>query len=153
MLRTQIAPRLRSLGFKGSGAVYVLPDDARWLLIGFQKTYYSRADCVRFTVNLTAADKVMWDEARRRFDWLGIRPTGNSDFAPYSRMIRLGNLMPPNGSDRWWEIGPRRPSKPAASRILKAIESLAVPWLRVGTTRWPELIDAPSATPVKARTS
>jgi hypothetical protein len=37
MLRTEIAPRLRVLGFKGSGNSYVLPDDDRWLLVGFQK--------------------------------------------------------------------------------------------------------------------
>ena len=137
MLRTEIAPRLRTLGFKGSGAVYVLPDDERWLMVGFQKDYYSRADCVRFTVNLTVADKATWDKARLEDPSLGVRPSGNSAYPPYSNVIRLGNLMPPMGNDRWWEVGPKRPSRPAANRVVKAIETLAIPWLRFGITRWP----------------
>jgi hypothetical protein len=145
MLRTHIAPRLRGLGFTGSGATYVLPDDARWLLLGFQQRNI-RADCVRFTVNLTVADKETWDSARLAFSWLGVRPRANARFPPYSTGIRLGNLMPPMGNDRWWEVGPPRPSKAVATRILRAIEDLAVPWLRTGATRWPELVDPAGTT-------
>jgi len=137
MLRTEVAPQLRAMGFNGSGARYVLPDDHRWLLVAFQKHYYSRADCVEFTVNLTVADKVTWENARQDQVWLPVRPSGNSHYLASSTVIRLGNLMPPRGNDRWWEVGPWRPSKPAANRVLKAIEGLGIPWLRFGTTRWP----------------
>jgi hypothetical protein len=140
MLRTAIAPRLRALGFKGSGASYVLADDRRWLIIGFQKDRYSRADCVRFTVNLTAADKAVWAEAHAEKPWLPRRPSGNSHyFEAEPGVIRLGNLMPPHGEDRWWEVGPRRPSGPAATRVLRAIERLALPWFRSGVARWPNI--------------
>jgi hypothetical protein len=142
MLRVEIAPRLRALGLKGSGATYVLPDDDRWLLVAFQKDYYSRRDCVNFTVNLTVADKKAWDLARQYDPSLPIRPSGNTSYNGGStKVLRLGNLMPPLGHDRWWEIGPRRASRPAANRVLKAIEGLAIPWLRFGTTRWP-IIDS-----------
>ncbi|HVD48366.1 MAG TPA: DUF4304 domain-containing protein [Candidatus Limnocylindria bacterium] len=140
MLRTEIAPRLRGLGFKGSGSSYVLPDDDRWLIVAFQKTYYSRKDCVRFTVNLTVADKRDWAEARVETPSLPFRPTGNAHYMETEMaVIRLGNLMPPDGQDRWWKVGPRRPGGQPAKRILKAIERLAIPWFQTGAARWPEM--------------
>jgi hypothetical protein len=142
MLRTEIAPRLRELGFKGSGSKYVLPDDDRWLIVGFQKGQYSRADSVPFTVNLTIADKRAWAEARDRKSWLPLRPGGNSHYpVDEQSVIRLGNLMPPDGQDRWWEVRPTRPSGPTAARVLIAIERLALPWFRTGAARWPEMVE------------
>jgi hypothetical protein len=139
MLRTEIAPHLRGLGFKGSGRSYVLPDDERWLIVAFQKDYYSRADCVRFTVNLAVANKRAWNEARVTAPGLPRRPSGNAHYweDQSGGVIRLGNLMPPDGQDRWWEVGPGRPSGPQAKRILLAIERLAIPWFRTGVARWP----------------
>jgi uncharacterized protein DUF4304 len=141
MLRTEIAPRLRELGFKGSGSSYLLPDDDRWLIVAFQRGRYSRADCVPFTVNLTAGDKRTWAEARARMSWLPLRPSGNAHyFVDQQSVIRLGNLMPPDGQDRWWEVRPTHPSGPTAARVLIAIERLALPWFRTGAARWPEMI-------------
>jgi hypothetical protein len=140
MLRTEIAPRLRGLGYKGSGSSYVLPDDDRWLIVAFQKNYYSRKDCVRFTVNLTVADKRDWSEARVETPSLPFRPSGNAHYMETEMaVIRLGNLMPPDGQDRWWKVGPRRPGGQPAKRILKAIERLAIPWFQTGAARWPEM--------------
>jgi hypothetical protein len=141
MLRTEIAPRLRALGFKGSGSSYVLPTDDRWLIVAFQKDSYSRADCVRFTVNLTVANKRAWAEARIETPSLPLRPSGNAHYIEAEHVvIRLGNLMPPDGQDRWWEVGPRRPSGPSARRVIKAIERLALPWFRTGAARWPKMV-------------
>jgi hypothetical protein len=131
MLRAEIAPRVRALGFKGSGPAFVLPDEDWWLIVAFQKDRYSRADCVRFTVNLTVANKQAWAADRAYEPSLPIRPSGNTQYSPdTARVIRLGNLLPPRREDRWWEVGPRRPSKPAATRVADAIERVALPWLR-----------------------
>jgi hypothetical protein len=144
MLRTEIAARLRGLGFQGSGSSYVLPDDDRSLIVAFQKDYYSRKDCVRFTVNLSVADKREWAEARVATTSLPHRPSGNAHYMETEMaVIRLGNLMPPDGQDRWWEVGPRRPAGPPAKRVLKAIERLALPWFRTGAARWPEMARRP----------
>ena len=140
MLRTEIGPRLRSFGFKGSAPSYVLPDDERWLIVAFQKDRYSRADCVRFTVNLTVARKREWANGRANAPWLPLRPSGNAHYMQAGHVvIRLGNLMPPDGQDRWCEVGPSRPSGPAARRVLRAIERLAIPWFRTGAARWPDM--------------
>ena len=138
MLRSEIAPRLRALGFKGSGPSFVLPDEARWLIVAFQKDRYSRADWVRFTVNLTVADKAAWADARQYEPTLPVRPSGTVRYTlGDAKVIRLGNLMPPSGGDRWWEVGPNRASGPASRQVLDAIERLALAWLRDGTIRWP----------------
>jgi hypothetical protein len=144
MLRLEIAPGLRALGFTGSGSSYVLPDSDRWLIVAFQKDYYSRADCVRFTVNLTVANKRAWAEARVKTPSLPVRPSGNAHYLdPEAATIRLGNLMPPDGQDRWWQVGPARRSGPPAIRVLSAIERLAVPWFQTGAARWPEMARPP----------
>lgn len=130
MLRTSIAPRLRSLGFKGSGARYILPDADRWLMVAFQKGKNSRSDWLNFTVNLTAADKAGWADARVAESWLPRQPSGNSIYpVEQSAVIRLGNLMP-SGDDRWWELAPGRPTMLAVIEVLDAIEHAAIPWLR-----------------------
>jgi hypothetical protein len=49
MLQSTIAPRLRALGFKGSGQVFELPDERFWALVGFQKSVSSDRSKVKFT--------------------------------------------------------------------------------------------------------
>src|SRR5882757_3399617 len=53
LLRAQIAPGLRALGFKGSGQTYELPHLETWALIGFQKSAHNTARHIEFTVNVT----------------------------------------------------------------------------------------------------
>ena len=130
MLRLQIGPRLRALGFTGSGASYVLRDDERWLIVGFQKDRYSTAAIVRFTVNLTAADKRAWAKAHAEQQWLPARPSGNARY-PVGETIRLGGLMPP-GLDHWWAVEASHASNSAAAQVIEAIEFFALPWLRSG---------------------
>lgn len=60
MVREHIAPRLRELGFRGSGSLYSLPDGDAWRLLGFQRSVSSDRQRVRFTVNFTLADKAAW---------------------------------------------------------------------------------------------
>jgi hypothetical protein len=91
-------------------------------------------------VNLTVADKRAWAEARIETPSLPLRPSGNAHYiGAEPAVIRLGNLMPHDGQDRLWEVGPRRPSGPPAKRVLEAIERLALPWFRTGAARWPEM--------------
>ena len=57
MMKEEIAPALRRLGFKGSGQRYELPSPTHWALLGFQKSAYSDSPEVRFTVNVTIAGR------------------------------------------------------------------------------------------------
>jgi Domain of unknown function (DUF4304) len=47
MVKEQIAPALRELGFKGSGQRFTLPDDEHWALIGLQKFTWSNREAMR----------------------------------------------------------------------------------------------------------
>jgi hypothetical protein len=76
MLRSEVAPRLRALGFKGSGQVYTLPDEDAWVLVGFQKFTRSTADHVDFTINVTVASKAAWSEMGRERN-LPEKPSAN----------------------------------------------------------------------------
>jgi uncharacterized protein DUF4304 len=128
MLRSAIAPRLRALGFKGSGNSYVLPDHDRWLILAFQKDRYSTAASILFTVNLTSADKHAWAAAQHQQKWVPTRPSGTLRYL-WAEVVRLGALIPP-GHDRWWEVAPGRARDAAAAEVLDAIERFALPWLR-----------------------
>jgi hypothetical protein len=131
VLRTEVGPRLRALGFVGSGSSFVLPNDESWLVVGFQKDLYSTASSVRFTVNLSKVRKAAWAEFREENPSLARRPSGNTDyFADSFESIRLGFLMPPCRFDRWWQVKDAHPNARVAAQIATAIERLGVPWLR-----------------------
>ncbi len=129
MLRLEVAPRLRALGFTGSGSSFVLPADDWWQVVGFQKDRHSRADRVRFTVNLTVAGKAAWATERARDPSLPGRPSGNTRYAAAS-VTRLGLLLPPRHEDQWWEVVPGTSTTATATRISDAIERHALPWFR-----------------------
>jgi hypothetical protein len=132
MLREQVAPRLRALGFLGSGSAYRLPDEAVWRRLGFQKDRYSTAEAVRFTVNLSVADKARWAAARVREPWIGARPSGNTRYALPAetfRAVRIGQLMP-GRRDTWWEVVAGRDTTRLAAEVAAAIAAYALPWLR-----------------------
>jgi hypothetical protein len=58
MMKTQVAPALRGLGFKGSGQNYELPSPGHWAMLGFQKSAWSDASALRFTVNVLVVSRL-----------------------------------------------------------------------------------------------
>jgi len=132
MLRDRIAPRLRRLGFRGSGSVFVLPDADAWMLVAFQKDRYSDRHNVRFTVNVTWADKARWAEARTMMSYMGSRPSGTAVYAlpdEAFRWDRLGTIMPIH-RDVWIQVAAGQDTSGTATDVVAMIETYAVPWLR-----------------------
>lgn len=78
MLKTLVAPRLRTIGLKGSGQNYRLPSDDYWALLGFQKSTSSDASHVRFTCNVLVVSKSVWDAVRAESPHLPERPTATT---------------------------------------------------------------------------
>ena len=131
MLRREIAPGLRALGFRGSGSKFVLPRVDWWQIVAFQKDYHSDAEHIRFTVNLTVANKAAWAADREYEPSLPVSPSGNTSYwYETEKRIRLGNLMPPRGEDRWWDVIAGVPTDPVAELVVSAIERRALPWFR-----------------------
>jgi hypothetical protein len=134
IVREQIAPGLRAVGFRGSGSVYTLPDDGVWRLLGFQRSRSSDRRRVQFTINLTVADRVGWEAARQVEPWLGARPSGNGKYllAPdVFRFTRIGPLMP-NHQDLWWDVHAGEAGGRMAEEVLSVIKTYGIPWLREG---------------------
>ena len=74
LLRVRIAPKLRELGFRGSGRWFNLREESSIGQLRFQKSRFSDRTHVDFTVDLAIPDA----------DW----------------EIRIGRVMP-DGEDRW----------------------------------------------------
>lgn len=103
-VKSALAPALRDMGFKGSGLSYWLPDVECWVLLGIQKSTASTSEQVKFTLNLSVANKHYWDELREwEHYWLPARPSANA-VSPGQVVRRIGTLMPA-GQDLWWAVG------------------------------------------------
>jgi len=128
MLRDEIAPALRTLGFKGSGTSYVLPDPRDWVVLGFQGSRWNSAQDVRFTVNLMVADKLAWESGRADRAWWPTRPKANVSYGPEVSAFRLGVIS--RGSDQWWVVSANAPTRSVADAVLDSIERSGMPWIR-----------------------
>jgi hypothetical protein len=128
MMKEEIAPALRRLGFKGSGQRYELPSGTHWAILGFQKSAYSDSADARFTINLTVVGRDEWEEARRQRPYIGERPKP-STYSGVGWESRIGQLMP-GGEDRWWRISGDLPTEPVAGEVISAIEEFALPAMR-----------------------
>jgi hypothetical protein len=128
MVKTEIAPRLRALGFKGSGQVFQLPDEDHWAMIGFQKSTSSDAARVKFTVNVLVVTRAAWVARRAEAPYLGERPSPNVH-AGGGWWRRIGELLPDRG-DLWWQVESGADTSELAAAVLWAIEDFALPAMR-----------------------
>jgi hypothetical protein len=85
MLREEVAPALRELGLRGSGQRFRLPSESHWALLAFQKSQWSDADEIRFTVNVMTVSETFGRHSPRR--------TPNSVGSPrLTRRLRRSSL-------------------------------------------------------------
>jgi hypothetical protein len=152
LLRDLVAPELRRQGLKGSGSSYVLPDDASWKQVGFQKSTSSTSNVVKFTINLKVTDKEYWDECRRNHSPLkdtpppGVDPTTwdaerlagsaypdrpSANTFGDGQVRRIGQLLPGHG-DRWWSLT-AEDAEAVVEDALQALLAHGLPWLRRAT--------------------
>ena len=127
VLATQWAPALRELGFKGSSRIFVLPDERDWVMLGFQSSSASNAECVKFTLNLLVVGKQAWEDARVRSSYLSAKPSPNA-IGPHRYVQRIGHLT--HGSDHWWRLYASQDTEPLIAEILGVLREVAVPKLR-----------------------
>jgi hypothetical protein len=129
MMKKQVAPGLRALGFKGSGQNYELPSDDWWAMLGFQKSAYSDSSDVRFTINLLVVSRVVWESERATRLTLPARPTATTGWGNFIWRKRIGLLIPPR-NDLWWKVTARMNTDTVAAAVLCAVEDHALPAMR-----------------------
>lgn len=123
MMKDEIAPTLRQLGFKGSGQRFELPSGDTWAVLGFQKSQRSDSDEVRFTINIAVVARDAWTAERESF--FPERPGANTRYG-IGWETRIGDLIPGN-LDRWWTVQGGRATARIAGEVVSAIEQYALP--------------------------
>jgi hypothetical protein len=142
MLRDEVAPALRSMGFKGSGQNFALPSDSHWALLGFQRSQSNDRSRVSFTVNVVVVPRDVWERGSRAAwpdlgEGLRNRPTANAALSPKVEPAfegrfwhrRIGVLMPA-GRDTWWEIDADSDVPRLAGEVVASIRGYALPTMR-----------------------
>ena len=84
---------------------------------------------LRFTVNVTIADKTSWEAARTVEPHLPKKPAPNTLYGDYIWHRRIGKLMP-SGEDTWWTLSAGDNWLPVAEAVLDAVTTYALPELR-----------------------
>ena len=129
MMKDQISPGLRTLGFKGSGQAFTLPDDGHFAQVGFQKSTYSDSTAVRFTINVSVIPFDAWAEARLRKPYLPAKPSPSVLYGSPFWQKRLGQLLP-GGEDTWWLVHAGQDTTSVANEVVTAISTYVLPEMR-----------------------
>ena len=130
MLRQEVAPALRRLGFKGSGQRYELPSETHWVVIGFQKFTWSDQRRVEFTVNVTVVDRDEWDRARAERPYLTAKPSA-SVYEDVGWEQRIAALVPDRtDGDLTWIVTAGAPTEPVAGDVVALIADHVLPAVR-----------------------
>jgi hypothetical protein len=154
MLRDWMAPALRQMGFKGSGAQYRFPDETYEASLVFTRRTLSTREVVWFSVSFFVQHPPT-AKAFNAADWLqGKRHENEPTAGYYSGLLEglvryrddywddIHNFREVNGAPgwwampeptrivprfNWWELPAGGPIKPLADVVLEAIRGLALP--------------------------
>ncbi len=132
MMRDCVAPRLRALGWKGSGQRYEFPDTHAWVQLGFQKSQHNSARVVQFTINVSVIGRLAWDAHRAEQPLLPARPNPSMSYGPHLSPVRIGRLTP-REQDTWWHISVDRPRDRLdwiANGVCASVSDYAMPEIR-----------------------
>lgn len=133
MVRDGLRPRLKALGFTGSGTTFTWPSQSHFAHFGMQKSQYSDRDELRFTVNVTVADKAVWETARTTRTHLPSKPAPNTLYGDYIWQRRIGKLLP-SREDTWWTISAGHDWHLISDAVFDAVTVFVLPELRDRTT-------------------
>jgi hypothetical protein len=128
LIKATFTPALRNAGLKGSGGRFELPSERYWAQLGFQKSAYSDADTLQFTVNLSVISRDAWAELAAAKPHLGKKPSPSTFYGSWAEQTRIGTLTA-SGEDLWWQLRRGEDPGPVAEQVLSALLDLAVPWL------------------------
>ncbi len=132
MLRDSIAPRLRALGWKGSGQRFALPDPGAWVQLGFQSSRFNTGDALEFTINISVIDRTAWEVYRAERPELPTRPNPSTHYSRRFEPVRIGHLLAAR-RDTWWHISTDQPRDGigwTANGVATSVSDYAMPEIR-----------------------
>lgn len=121
VVSADLAPFLRSIGYKKSGRTFRAKADPFVRVINVQASQWNRGTEARFTVNLGIYSQVIEES---------FRPSSNLvEPKEYHCVLRkrIGELMPGN-QDTWWNSEPLEKFESLAPSLRHAVEAYAMPW-------------------------
>jgi hypothetical protein len=145
MLRQQIAPALREMGFKGSGNNYQMSREGYRIQIELQRSKWSTRDSVQFDANVSVRHPPtveLFNEANQR-----ARQQGKAmENLGWNFHPRLSQLARPNTTQFSWIVRPNEPSEPVAHDFIEAVRNRFLPVIEEEIRR-----PLPSPTPLTER--
>jgi hypothetical protein len=127
-LRDNLAPRLRALGFTGSGQNFSIPSETCWALMGIQRSRWSDRKELKFTLNLYVVPREEWENAKKDRSYLSKAPSANTRW-PIGWHQRIGSVMPEK-KDLWWRFPPATDASRLAAEIAQVVDTYALPEIR-----------------------
>jgi Domain of unknown function (DUF4304) len=125
MLRDQIAPALRKMGFKGSGNNYEMFRDEYRVLIQLQRSKFSTRDSVPFDANVSVVHPAtieLFSKENER-----ARQQGKELEIGGGYSNRLNNLAGRNAYGFPWIVTPDEPSEPVADDFIECVRRYFLP--------------------------
>jgi hypothetical protein len=146
-MRTEIAPWLRTAGFRGSGNNFALRRDDDWRVMTiFQRSRWNNRDSVRFDVNVIVLHPPTLEvfreanlEAKEMERELELPEPGNFS-------ARLSQLRPERTPHFPWLVNPHKPTKPTSEDVILCIRDYFLPLAEAETHK-----ALPSPTPTRQR--
>jgi hypothetical protein len=129
MVKNVIRPRLREMGFRGSGTTFTWPSEETIAQIGMQKSQFGDRNHVKFTLNVTVANAAEWERQREAKPHLPKRPAPNTLYGSFIWQRRVGKLMP-RGEDRWWLLDGDSDVRALGEEVVQTIATYVLPALR-----------------------
>jgi hypothetical protein len=129
MIKLGVRPRLKALGFTGPGTTFVWPSTVCFCQLGIQRSQFSNRDALKFTINVTAADRTAWELARQTKPYLPVKPSPNTFYGIDFWQRRIGKLLP-EGEDKWWTVEANQDWGLLADEVVDAVTQVALPGLR-----------------------
>lgn len=121
-LRDHVAPRLRQLGFKGSGTTFRRRVEDTWQVVNFQSSQWSDRTRVSLTINLGVGIDRLPNPSG--VPW---KPAGPLEYQCQFH-ARAGALAR-GGRDYWWTVKPGTSPKRLAAKLIQPVEEHGLRWL------------------------
>lgn len=129
MLRLGIRPSLREIGFQGSGSTFVWPSKNDIAQLGVQKSAFSDRNSLKFTINVTVANRAAWDRSRIERPSRPKVPAPNTAYGgDLIWQRRIGKLLPA-GEDHWWWLSAESDWTGVANEVVDAVSQHVLPEL------------------------